>query len=614
MNLILEKMKLNRKLEYSIIFLVVVAAYSPTFSGDFILDDKILVKNNPYIKQVHSLYSYFSQEDGIVDERDLGVYHTGYYRPLINITYFLDYKIWGMNAYGFRITNLILHLLSCFIIFKLFDYFIRDRRTAFWCALLFSIHPVNTESVSCIVARNNILVALFSFSSFYLYIAGIERREHAKTVISIIAFACAVFSKEFGLMILPVFFLYNRFLALNKHSISSEFLSYMPFIIIAVIYLYMRHLVIGNFLTPFDGSQMLKRIYFVPFIITWNLKLILLPYGLHQYNISYPSSFFNPYAVLSIILVLLSSGFLWIKRNDRILIFSGLSFLIVLFPVLSIIPSASTGNALVSLRWIYFPLVFFLLGFAWVMDKSFNPERIFTKTILCIIICYFGIYSFILNRYHWHSDATFFTQEVLHFNNTLHAGGFAEHLFNEGKVAEAEKYYKVAINKSPDQAYNYINYSAMLIANRKYNDALFYLNQAKDLLMTHHEQGQWHNNMGAALLGMGDTVEALKHLNRAVSLAPEEAVFWANLGGAYGMMGEYEKSINALKKGIDLSPGLLQLRTNLAMSYINLKDYQKALLTLEEIPEKKRLEDKEILSLLETARNGLNQGRNEKVK
>jgi tetratricopeptide (TPR) repeat protein len=597
--------------KYLIITVLVVAAYWPTFTGDFILDDNFLVKDNPYIMKMQSIYSYFTQEDGIMNKRDLGIYHTGFYRPLINITYFLDYKIWGMKAYGFRITNLILHLLTCIILFKMIYYFIRDQRTALWCTILFSIHPVNIESLSCVVARNNILVTLFSLSSFYFYIAGIEKKNHVKTFISIIAFICAVFTKEFGIMILPVFFLYNRFLAYSRRPISSELLSYMPFIIIALFYFYLRHIVIGDFLTPFDDAGMLKRIYFVPFIIAWNLKLIFLPYGLHQYNISYPSSFYDLYAMLSIILVLVISGFLWVRRNDKILVFAGLSFLTVIFPVLSIIPSASTSNALVSLRWLYFPLAFFLLGFAWIIKQFVNLEQILIKAILCVIICYFGIYSYMLNKYHWHDDETFFTQEVLHFNNTLYAGGLAEYLCDQGKLAEAEKYYKVAINKSPNQAYNYINYSALLIRKGKYDDAIFHLNKAKDLLMTHYLQGEWHNNMGSALLKLGDTVEALKHLNKAVILAPDEAIFWANLGGAYGMIGEYKESINALKKGLDISPELLQLRTNLAMSYINIKDYKKAVLTLEKIPEKERLGNENVLRLLEVAREGLNRGRND---
>jgi Tfp pilus assembly protein PilF len=592
--------------DYLIIAIVAVAAYFPTFTGDFILDDNILVKNNPYIKEAHSIYSYFSQEDGIVDQMDLGVYHTGYYRPLINITYFLDYKIWGMNAYGFRITNLIFHLLNCFIIFRLIDYFIRDQRTALLCAVLFSIHPVNTEAVSCIVARNNILVSLFSLSSLYFYIISVDRRDNLKIFISIIAFFCAVFTKEFGLMILPVFFLYHRFLALNKRSILSEFINYVPFIIIVIFYFYLRHLVIGNILTPFDDSQILKSIYFVPYLIIWNLKIIFLPYGFHQYSISYPSSFLDFYAILSFISILPIIVFLWKMRNKRILIFSSISFLIVIFPVLGIIPSASTPNTLISLRWLYFPLFFVILGLAWIIKQSFDVKQILVKAILYIAICYFGIYSFVLNKYHWHDQGTFLTQEVLHFNNILHAGGLAEYLFSQGKLSEAEKYFNMAINHYPDTAYNYINYSALLISKREYLEALSFLDKAGNLLMTNHEHGEWFNNRGSALLGLGDRIEAIEHLNRAVTLVPDEAIFWANLGGAYGMIGDYEQSMNALKRGIDLSRDLIETRINLAITYMHLNDFKNALLVLEEISEKEREENQNVRVLIEMARKGLN--------
>jgi tetratricopeptide (TPR) repeat protein len=313
----------------------------------------------------------------------------------------------------------------------------------------------------------------------------------------------------------------------------------------------------------------------------------------------------------SIVLVLLVSGLLWIRRNNKMLIFVGLSFLAVIFPVLSIIPSAATPNALVSLRWLYFPMSFIFLGLSLIIQRTFYQRSNITKAVLCIAICYFGIYSYTVSKYHWHDEESFLTQEVLHFNNTIHAGGYAEYLFSHGKFAEAEKCYKVAINKYPNQAYNYINYSALLITNGEYSDALIQLNQAKALVMTHHEQGEWYNNMGSALLGLGDTIEALKHLNKAVILASDEAIFWANLGGAYGMIGDYKNSIDALKKGIDIAPDNIQIRINLAMTYINLKDYQNAVFTLEKIPEKERLGNKNVLRLLEMAREGLYSGYND---
>src|SRR4030043_445286 len=93
--------------KYIIITILVIIAYFPTFSGEFILDDNPLVKNNPFIRESHSIATYFSQEDGIVDIRDLSEYHSGYYRPLINMTYRLDYKLWGKDATRFSISKLI---------------------------------------------------------------------------------------------------------------------------------------------------------------------------------------------------------------------------------------------------------------------------------------------------------------------------------------------------------------------------------------------------------------------------------------------------------------------------------------------------------------------------
>jgi tetratricopeptide (TPR) repeat protein len=584
--------------KYLIITFLVICAYFPTFSGDFLLDDTFLVKNNPYIMSPQSLSSYFSQEDGIVDEKDAGVYHTGFYRPLINITYFLDYKIWGMNAYGFRITNLFLHLLTCIVIFKLFKHFSDEQRTAFWCTLLFSLHPVNTESVSFIVARNNILVTLFSISSLYSYITAIEKKQIVRLIIAIISFACGLFSKEFGIMILPIFFLYNRFLASRKNSISSECLSYLPFIIIAFLYLYLRHMVTGDMVTPFFYSLWLRRIYFVPYILAWDLRILLLPYGLHQFNISYPASYLDPYAMLSILLVLLLGLMLWTRRNNRLIIFSCISFLLVMFPILSIIPSAATSKTLVSLRWLYLPMIFILLVFEKIIRKYMVNKGKLLQIILTVCICYFGVYTYFMNRFFWYDEKTFFSQEVFLFNNMSHAGGVAEYFFKEGKLTEAEKYYKIAIDYSPDSAHNYINYAALLITKKKYDDAVSILNRAKDMLMIHHEQGQWHNNMGMALWEKGDVEGAISHFNMAVKSAPEEAIFWGNLGGAYGNIGNYAESVKAFKKGLEASPDSIELKIKLATSYYHLKNYEKAVLTLEEIPEDERKTNKDILILL----------------
>ncbi|HUU41102.1 MAG TPA: tetratricopeptide repeat protein [Desulfatiglandales bacterium] len=587
---------------YFIISLLVVLVYLPSLNGGFILDDSPLIKNNPYVKEMKSIASYLAQEDGITDKRDTGTYHTGYYRPLINITYWIDYKLWGMNAAGFRKTNLAFHILTCLLLYKLLTSLGSNKEAAFWSTLLFGLHPVNTESVSWIISRNNTLVTLFVLSSFYFYIIGWERADRGAMIFSMLSLIGAILSKEFGLMIVPIFFLYHRVLSKERGNVLKELTTYLQFIVILFFYFTLRMSVTSSLLTPSDMGGILRRIYFSPYLIIWNLKLIFFPHGLHSFGLSYPHSYFEWDAVISIILVFLMGALLWVARNKKLLLFSGLSFLVFLFPVLNIIPTASIS--LIAMRWLYLPLAFISIGMAWIIDKAILNRRMLTISLLCITGLYFGIYSYLLNKNLWHDEETFFKQEIFHFNNYLYAGGFADNLLDKKDFKEAKKYFQIAISKYPYMASNYLNYSALLIETGKPDDALSYLKRAESLTMTCSEQGQWFNNTGMAYFKLKNNNDvALKNFKKAVMFCPNEPQFRANLGGAYGSAGDYINSITVLKQGLNLFQDSIILRKNLAISYYRMGDYSKTISVLEKIPFDRRQEDHGIIGLLKDARN-----------
>jgi len=573
---------------WAIIIVLVTLVYFPTFSGKFILDDNSLIRNNPYVKKIHPITSYLAQEDGITDRRDAGSYHTGYYRPLINVTYWLDYTLWGMSAPGFRTTNLILHLLSCLLLFKVLVSLVNDRHACFFAAVLFALHPVNTESVSWIVSRNNILVTLFAIASFYFYLKSLRKDSYAALSFSTLSFVAAILSKEFGLMVLPVFFLYHRLLNKEKGNVLKELTSYVPFLLVVIFYFMVRKSVTSSLLTPSELGQMWSRVYFSPYLIVLSLKLIFLPYGLHSFGLSYPSTFFDLHAVLSLVLFLLLGTALWFRRNDRLLIFSGLSFLVTLFPVLNIIPTASIS--LVAMRWLYLPFAFLSVGVAWVIQKAVVRRRVLTTSLLCACMCYLGVYSYTLNKNLWNDEDTFFTREVKEFNNYLYAGGLAESLLDKRRYHEAEQYFCLAIKHYPSEAKNHINYSALLIETGRAEKALFFLNQARSLTMTHNERGQWFNNMGMANFKLGNDEEALRNFRKAILFCPDEPEFWANLGAVYGYLGDYENSVLVLKKALKTVPGSTSLRKNLAVTYLRMGNPAMALSVLETIPPSQRAE------------------------
>lgn len=592
----------SNMLKLLIITILIIAAYFPTFSGEFILDDNALVKNNPFIRGSRSLAEYFSQEDGVIDKRDLGNYHSGYYRPLINMTYRIDYKLWGMDATGFRITNVILHILCCFVLLNFFSQLI-ERQTAFLITIIFALHPVNTEAVSFIVSRNNIIVTLFMFSSLLLYIIAWEKQNYFIYAVSVLLFAGAVFSKEFGLMIIPLLFLYQRLLSRQRIDLLKELLSYLPFLIITLLYLLLRKGVTDSLLISINIENIWSRIFFTPFIIFYNLKLILIPHRLHFIFLEYPANLFDWHSIISFLLFLFSCFILWRFKKSRLLIFSMLAFLFCIFPTVNIVPTPSVS--LIGMRWLYVSMGFLLIGIGILIQQVIIARRNLVASLLVIVITYFGIYTYILNRGLWHDDDTLIKQEVLGFNNKLFAADIAEKYFNNRQYSDAEKYFKIAIEKFPYQAFSYINLSALLTETGRPGDAITLLNKAKGLVMTHHQQAEWYNNMGTALFQMQQKEKGLKYLKKAVVYSPDEPIYWANLGGVYGMIGAYEESANALIKGLDISPGSTQIRTNLAMTYINMEKYKDAISVLDNIPEKERKNNSEILRLLKMAYEGL---------
>ena len=571
---------------YLLITILIVAVYFPTFSGEFILDDRPLIENNPYVKKFHSLVFYLFQEDGITDESDSGGYHTGYYRPLINLSYSIDYRVWGLCAPGFRTTNLLLHLFCCFLLFHFLSFLTGDRLAALWATLLFALHPVNTEAVSWIGSRDNILVAFFSIASLFFYIKGWEGGSRLNRIASILMFALAISSKEMGLMLLPLFFLYQRFCFQTKQNVREEMLSYLPFIIVLAAYFLLRKAVTSSFSSPLQIVDLWKSLCFAPYLILWNLKLIFLPYGLHNFVVDYPTTGLNWQAISGFCYIAFLGVFIWILRKNRLMIFAVLSFHVLIFPTLNIIPTSAIS--LVSLRWIYFPMAFLAIMFAQVIRGGLRRNGFVAIGVFSVILVYFGSYSYILNANLWKNERNLFTQEVLNFGNHYYAGGLAENLFERQKYQYAEKYFQIAINYSPLEAMNYLNYAALLIDTGRPDVALTYLKKAKKIQLKTAETGQWCNNMGAAYFHLGKHDKAIEYFLEAASQCPNKIQFHTNLGAAYTTKGDYERAVSVLEKALEIAPDSVPLHKNVALNYIHMNRRKDALRVLQEIPKEER--------------------------
>ena len=93
-----------------LILLAVFAAYSSALSGDFVWDDRNLIERPDSIHQIQPLMSYFHQT--FWNTTDQARLSRVFYRPLVTLSYALEWQLWEGRPFGFHLTNIFIHLLN----------------------------------------------------------------------------------------------------------------------------------------------------------------------------------------------------------------------------------------------------------------------------------------------------------------------------------------------------------------------------------------------------------------------------------------------------------------------------------------------------------------------
>lgn len=524
------------------------------------------------------------QEDGILGQSShLSQQHTGYYRPFVLLTYVLDYRIWGMNPKGFRATNVLLHLAACIILFQCLLFFTGNCYAAFCATAFFALHPVNTESVAIATSRNNILVTLFSLGSFFCYVKSWQgNRSYFLLLVSVFLFALSVCSKEFGVMTLPFLTVYHLFLSPRRDSVFRIGARLIPFILILIAYIVLRKSIIGSWVTPAPGDDFWVRLFFVPYVFLINLKIIFFPHDLHSFITPYPEHYLNGQVILGYAGLICYVFLLWRFWENRFIRFSLISFLIALVPILNIFKTSAV--TIVSMRWLYFPMVFISFGLAAAISKIRLIKGATAGIIVTAVCLYLGLYSFILNKYLWHDESTFFTQEVYRFSNDFYTVGLGDYLFQKGDYRLAEKCFQKAIRLYPKSSGNIISYSSLLVNTGRPTEAIELLKNNKALRMSAVEHAHWHNNLAAAFFKLDDLEKAEMHLNAALDFLPDGAFLWENIGVRHALSGDYMAATDSLKRGLQLDPDSVSIRMKLAECYRRIGDSASALRHLKQIP------------------------------
>lgn len=581
-------MKDNTKKNIIIITLIIILtalSYINTFDNSFVYDDNTYVVENRQIRSIANIPNTFVSSYP-PDSKEQGLY-----RPLVAISYIIDYAFWGLNPKGFHLANIIFHILTSIIVYFLVFEILKSSWSSLIAALIFALHPVHTEAVTWVVGRAEVMAGLFYFLSFLLYIKAGESISFRNRLFigSNISYLFALFSKEMAITLPILLFVYDYYFVLKNPSpqpspqrgegvekglsqggermkrgaekgkggiIKWLIERYFPFIIITIIYITVRYAVLGAFvpqknLSFAPDTGLYERFLTIIVVIGYYIRLLFLPLNLTvDYVFPKIASLNLPVFIYGgIFLVSIAITVLLYKRSKR-LSFSIILFFITLLPVANIMPIGE----LIAERFLYIPLISFALLIGISTDYFFIrfPSR-FLRIIISIPLILLALFYSLLTisrNYDWKDAFTLWKSTIYTTpaSSVAHNNLGIEYAKKEGYV-DAIVEYKKAIELSPKYSHALANLGDAYLKIGLIDEAIDFYKKA---IETEPDYSIAYNNLGFAYFEKRLYKEALSEYKKAIELNSKDPLFYNNLGNLYASMKRYDDAIAEYKRAISI--------------------------------------------------------------
>lgn len=522
----------------AIAFLVIIGI-TVFFNGlfnNFVGDDLGQIVENPLVHSITNLPSFFSGSTFFNGNAQALI--GNYYRPFF-ISYFATiYSFFGPNYAAFHFFQIALHITNSILLFTLFKRIFK-KTISFFLALIFLIHPINSEVVLYISDTQEILFFLFGM----LYLLLLQKNKPIYSLwVATVSFAASLFSKETGVLFLGITTLYI-FLFKKKDLLKVI----APGVVVVLFYILLRFHAVGFISRPTNSViasfPFTVRLLNVPLMFEYYLKTFLFPTDLaSSYQWVYTkidvSHFFIPLLIDLSFLGIFSLGLYILKKKKEFvsgyLFFAGW-FFIGMAIHMQIIPLDAT----VAEGWFYFPMVG-LLGMIGVMFEVFD-KRINRGALLLFGIFVVALLSArtFLRTYDWRNQLTIASHDL---KVSKEAWGLENELsyayFNEGRFKDAKVHANRSIRLHPFMT-NYLNLGAADFALHEYSDA-------RSAFLTALKYGdlyQIHENLAFLALSFGDPKKNMEFIKN-VSLAkyPSDGKLWFCLAALEYNFGDKQKA------------------------------------------------------------------------
>jgi len=534
-------------------------AYANSLGNGFAFDDIVMIEQNVLIKRLDYLPTLLTSDywAGRRAPSEVVPWKSGLYRPLVLLTYALNYAVGGLNPLGYHLVNLVLHLLVTALVYLVALRMGMGQEAALVAAAIFAVHPLHTEAVTGIVGRAELLMAAGVLGSLWLADAG-------RPVMSLLAFALAMFAKEQAMVLPAVLVLYDLCVVRPR----SVLLRYGGYALVLAAYLLIRALVLGrvntvsvffldNPLPHLDGYLWTLNAMKVAGHYLW---LCIWPVSLsadYSYNaIPLAGSLLEPGVVLGI---LGWSGLVGVAawsfvRGTRRACFAVGLMVVSFLPASNLLIPIGT---IMGERLFYLPSAGLCLLVGLVYERATGQQSAVSgqpsaplvtrhlSLLLVVLICLAMTVRTVARNQDWASTETLM-----------------------GSAAQVV----------PESAKVHAALGGVALVKQDWSKAFEHFHRATELYPDYiHTAVTINLNLGTALLKTGQTTDAIQAFERAVALDPGSSVTQFNLALGYTERGLYAVAEKVMRSALALNPEFPEAHSGLSSILIELQRYDEAL-------------------------------------
>lgn len=554
-----------------LIFTAICLAYGNTLNAPFIFDDGPSIEDNRTIRSIFPL----SQSLSPPSQSGAGV--AG--RPIVNLSLAINYAISEFEPWSYHATNILIHALAAITLFALVRTtlggpVLRVRwagqagPVAFAVAFVWALHPLQTESVTCIIQRTESLMGLFFLLTLYAFarttmaVSGKIRVGWALLCLS--ACALGMGTKEVMVTAPVIILLYDRTFISGHFSgiYRHRWLHYGLFSLWSLLF----YLLQGNPLR--GGTSSFESVTWWQYLLTqceaivMYLKLTVWPDPLVLDYGTYLAPGLPGVMPQAILLVLLAGATCWALWRRPITGFLGAWFFIILSPSSSVVPLVTQTMAE---HRMYLPLLAPLaLGVGALAQRATH----LVLPIGIILGLLLGVVTFQRNQIYL-SPRKLWQDNLEHRpqNNRVHNGlsGAAD---KEGDFAAAVIHYGDFLRHHPESTETRINYARDLVKVGRKEEALEQFERVVKELPTNMEV---RTNYAACLAMLGRNVDAARQLELVLRVKPNDADDHFNYAEMLKKTGRLAEAIDHYRRAVSLRPkaGFMHYRLGDALIQTN---------------------------------------------